>query len=578
MLNSCSDLSTSVKKTTENEQIKPQKNDGDIRSIDRYSLDIQGAKSIGLNEPTTITVTATSLLESEETELKVILPELNAMERERNKLGGVNRIKIPLSQELASEKATSPQMGKTQKLNKKTTINVTEPGYYAIYTTVKQKEQEGRKPISINGKWINDFAFKQLWVWVDSTQTILTNEFDNKLFPPGVVPQPGPFVRSDEEQRIRYVSPGEKANPNEELQSQSNTIIIEATYFNQTDGSIDPLSDTDGELTIIDEFDGREVGGGSIDANEQGEYGIGCTQSQAYSFEFDVFTENGDIIINEEDLSFPENRAGKSRGDYDNCGRTYTVRGRANMSHVYGVARQAVIDGEAFFGASRPKISFRLRANQDNSFYSRGNDAITILDDPNGTSHVGESFGDFVVAHEYGHAFHEEALGGNEGGFCSQDDDDDNGHGNSEAISLRCAFSEGTASFYAFVAGRRHFNWETNDYTFGGSRDAAIVEGAVTSFLVDLTDSTVEPHDDISLPGGYVANIYQDCEVRFSSFERPDGIDGLIACFQNQLPDYTNFFTTRNPDPSDYRENVVEPPGWNSNKIENIWKHVFYNE
>lgn len=417
MLNSCSDLSTSVKKTTENEQIKSQKNNGDIRSVDRYSLDIQGAKSIGLNEPTTITVTATSLLESEETELKVILPELNAMERERNKLGGANRIEIPLSQELASEKATSPQMGKTQKLNKKTTINVTEPGYYAIYTTVKQKEQEGRKPISINGKWINDFAFKQLWVWVDSTQTILTNEFDNKLFPPGVVPQPGPFVQTDEEQRIRYVSPGEKASLGKESQSQSNNIIVEATYFNQTDGSIDPLSDADGELTIIDEYDGREVGGGSIDANNQGEYGIGCSNSSAYSFELEVFTENGDIEVNEEDLPFPENRAGTSRGDYTDCGRTYTVRGRANMSHVYGLAIQVVENTETFFAESRPKISFRLRANPnpENSFYSPGNDAITILDDPNGTSHVGGSFGDFVIAHEYGHAFHEVALGGNEG-------------------------------------------------------------------------------------------------------------------------------------------------------------------
>lgn len=575
VLNSCSDLSTPVIEPNKQSQ-EVKSTSRDISSLKRYDLQIQGARKIGLNKNATITAVVTSLMESEETVLKVVMPELSAMKQASKNNGGLEKIEIPIGQELPSEKEEISTLRSGQNLSKKVDVFIPEPGYYSIYASVILNDNESIAAKQKGEKRIKNSTTQELWVWVDEEGTKVTKEFKEELFPKEYIVQPGPFIRKTQQPRLRYVNPEEKGKETPAVKDQYN-IVITATYMEKPSLIVRPLANAKGTYTITDEYERKDVAGGNLTTNSQGEVGIGCTTSQYYSYTVKFFSENNDVVVYNDSGS---KTVRTTRGDYDNCGLSYGVSTSTNRSNVYGRAKQVVEDGETFFGTSRSKISFTLKANPTpyNSFYSRQNDAITILDDPNGDSHVGGSLGDFTVSHEYGHAFHEKALGGNEGGFCSQDDDDNNGHGNFESISLRCAFSEGFASFYAYTVGHPYFNFSTFDYTQGGTIDAATVEGAIAAFLVDLIDSTVEPHDNISLPGNYVANIYQDCEVLYSSWKRPDGIDGVVACFKNQLPNYTNYFTTRNPTPSNYRENVVEPSGWDSDKIESVWKKVFYNE
>ncbi len=185
------------------------------------------------------------------------------------------------------------------------------------------------------------------------------------------------------------------------------------------------------------------------------------------------------------------------------------------------------------------------------SYYTSGEDRIYL-----GASDVPGSYGTFVVPHEYGHAGHEKALGGNAAsGTCSW-------HTLNAAINLKCAYSEGFADFHAaYTAGPiltssfgSDYSIEHNSYYPGWiynsqhqpvnqSSDGSIIEGAVAAFFYDLVDGPNEPDgasnqadgddDAIQYSGKYVSDIVKTCKVDGSV--RANGIDHLVYCFERQI-------------------------------------------
>src|SRR5699024_810428 len=224
--------------------------------------------------------------------------------------------------------------------------------------------------------------------------------------------------------------------------------------------------------------------------------------------------------------------------------------------HLFQVMNTAIENSRSFFQESRDLIEVYAYDSDGSSYYSPGNDHIVIYHKDDNNTHIAGDYGDFVAAHEYGHALHEKGLGGNNGGYCSQDDDDNDGHYVFEPISLRCAFSEGFADYHAAEVGFPYFQFEANPYVSNGE-DGSIIEGAVAGFFWDLTDPTNESFDNVEYNSGYyIASIIEDCEVKVNgNWKRADGIDHLIACFQHGVPSYTSYFPTRNNYPTTYQEN-----------------------
>ncbi|HEX6983314.1 MAG TPA: hypothetical protein VF181_11190 [Balneolaceae bacterium] len=581
MLNSCDNISSPIEMKDKPSKQKLKKTGDaqqkDIESINRFFLDIKGAESVSLDKPGIISITALSTMPSSETELRIVMPQLSAMKIAKEKRGNLNRIEIPINQELPSQGREFQGLSANQRINYKIPLSISEPGYYSIYANIRLKNPKEISTLFKEGKWIKNSVTKHIWIWVDENKTVVTKEFEEDLFPKGYLIQPGPLTKMGEKPRIKYL----KSDARRKIIVQSDysdyNIIITATYMDQTTLTIKPLANADGTYTIIDEYERRAVAGGQLETNAYGEVAIGCTSAQYYSYEVQFFSENSDVLVVNNNGS---KVVGSARGDYSRCGLSYGVSTASDRSHVYGLASEIVKDAENLFSRSRSKILFTLSPNEDNSFYSPGNDQITIANDPNGVSHVGGAFGDFVIAHEYGHAFHEKALGGNTGGGCPSP------HYLSGAHNLQCAYSEGFANYVGAISisGPYSTNISNNAYYpatvgTGDLSDGSRIEGAVAAFFYDITDNTSESHDNLDLPGSYVANTIRECEVYAGgSWYRANGVDHLISCFQNQIPNYSSYFDSRISIPSSYRESVSEPSGWSSSAMKSLWKHNLYGE
>jgi len=74
-----------------------------------------------------------------------------------------------------------------------------------------------------------------------------------------------------------------------------------------------------------------------------------------------------------------------------------------------------------------------------------------------------------------------------------------------------------------------------------------------------------------------VAEIIETCSVSASVGPGP-GVDHLIACFQQSIPNYSIYFPNRANPPSDFQEGASEPSGWDASDIDLLWKTNLYDE
>ena len=192
------------------------------------------------------------------------------------------------------------------------------------------------------------------------------------------------------------------------------------------------------------------------------------------------------------------------------------------------------------------------------------------------------------AAHEFGHAFHDNALGGIEPNRpnCSS-------HGTPLYTSLECAYAEGFSEFFAAVI-RPEVTSEDDDFESNvdlltnsnpngsdpNDPNGSFIEGAVAAFFWDLHDSVGEAHDSIAYAGSYIADLISTCTVNFGTgLLRANGIDMLIRCLENSTDSgVTSFFYPRNTNPTGYSESASEPGSWSAAHIRTNWKKNLYNQ
>jgi hypothetical protein len=243
----------------------------------------------------------------------------------------------------------------------------------------------------------------------------------------------------------------------------------------------------------------------------------------------------------------------------------------------------AAANGKVFFGRSRPPVQYWLHhtvEEGDVANYSWWSDDIEMyINDylfPGGV---------FVAAHEYGHAFHEKALGGNHGGCGGED------HFFSQESSFPCAYSEGFANYYAAVTrGAETGSFYTRIDSPNTFTQGAASEQAVAAFYFDVTDPVGSgPEADwdvIQYPGTYISELIQTCEElsgvapQYLSWNRAMGVDAIIYCMERYIdPEakFNYFGDGNNRIIWDFREGATEPGGASqASDVRRCWKHNLY--
>ena len=239
------------------------------------------------------------------------------------------------------------------------------------------------------------------------------------------------------------------------------------------------------------------------------------------------------------------------------------------------------------FGYMRPeRVEWRVDPYIDGSRYDPALDEIVF-----GTRFwpTDEGFG-WIAAHEYGHAYHHEALGGLGPASC---------YGGDIHLpsSYRCALREGFAS-YAGVVGSGGYE-ECFEHLGTPKAPAeppwcrsvshdrrAEVEAWVAALFMDLIDDNDDYRDDdwAELSGRFVARVFRSCEVKQEDWvpfndewEDRDDVSDIVWCLEDYIErayhESDSVFDGIDA-PEDVRRHPKDdPPGYSRGDIRLAWLH-----
>src|SRR6476661_1791210 len=252
----------------------------------------------------------------------------------------------------------------------------------------------------------------------------------------------------------------------------------------------------------------------------------------------------------------------------------------------------------AKFGSSRGTIKVYVAQGTSNNTYGPVYNTSDVI--KTNFLHTVAPEAEFATNHEYGHAFHHEAIEAYPSVNCPAP------HFVAVASGLGCAFVEGFADFFGVWVGgdslgfnpsnpgeldRTDYYIETNPYRSIG--DGSTIEGAVAAFFYDLVDGTAErdnanntgklseSFDAVTYPGSYVAQVIRNCSLTLAQggqYSTIFAIDQFVYCAERSLSaqSLTQYFPTDNQTYTSFTEGATEPPTWNSADIRRLWLYNLY--
>jgi hypothetical protein len=352
--------------------------------------------------------------------------------------------------------------------------------------------------------------------------------------------------------------------------------------------------------SITEDQTGQPVGGINETADDSAEIVVCTGPNLGYSAELRLTNQAFGTVSN-------PNLVGQiSGGDTENDDIVidYFVSS-SSASRVFVNLSATTSASQAFLGYSRADIGVTITSTGTSSYYDPNQDQINLL-----TSGIWGEWGIFTLAHEYGHAVQEKALGGIAAlGQCPA-----SGHSIDGAYTLGCAYTEGFADFHGVYARRdvlTHafvsdylieqdtyypgYTYDASGNRTGTSTDGSIIEGAVAAFFYDLVDGPSDPDsytnqsdgddDAVQYPGQYLADIVRTCSVTFGiRSRRANGVDDLAYCFERTVDpavrNSTTYFPTRSSDSKATleTEGATEPANWSQAAIRTLWTHNLYGQ
>lgn len=467
------------------------------------------------------------------------------------------------------------------------TVQVPSAGYYKVIVLAQHSGPS--TALSADGRRVPviDRHVKSLWLLVDDQGGRVTDGHDKTVAEKHSLEFGGygPFVG---ESGLAGVSVD--ADPQN---IGGFTVSGTITYFNANAGELqdDPVPGAVVSVYCIAADDSTDHADVSTTANASGQYSYTCP------FGYNKSNYEVKFFISTPSYTWVTGQGGGLAGAVGsrNFGGTLNLAVVNDAAaHTFLTLRDVVPRTQTKFGRSLWQMTVWVSETDPNFgiYYDVANERVLI----NYTRVWTGEDGVFVAAHEYGHAFHYEAIEAPRSYYCSPNGQ----HGTTTEYTLSCALVEGFADFYAaWLLEDKLTYWdydlETNPYRVYG--DGAIIEATVAAFLYDLVDNNTERDaqnnsvgasegfDSVAFPGSYIADLIGTCSTKYLSgqgyawYSAIDGIDEFAYCAERELSSQalTSYFPTRSTYFYDVTEGATEPSGWGMTAIQNLWLYNLYN-
>lgn len=537
---------------------------GEFAIEDRFTLDLDVEGSLKPGQPIHLKLRGTASFATADAEVRVTLPEVAAAER-----SSWNSIALPIGEEIPPHIRFRRGFAAGSSFQERTTLVIPEPGYYLVTATVRQHSDDRMTDLP---HMVSDVAQKDLWLWIDEHGGRITETFDTTLFAGDTRKERGPRTSKSKPPRIHkkgsYISctvypeepiavtvqacpgagwtgPDAPAPP-----PPSSTQSFSVAYDHQ--GRVSPVPGAR-YLWQVRAAGGAMVSSGEGFVDAAGNIPVidcqGTTSERTVSVQIYTVSETVRVVYS--------TSSGQAGEHYGPCGGSSVLYVNKYSGHLFLNLMKTAANHIRIFGALNPaRITASLNDARQTGYYVLSQEIRVAADD----NMVFGIHGAFVAAHEWGHMWMDLNLfvsGARDGltrfysRACARV------HPPESLATVQCAWAEGFADWYAVVVrgsdtGRWLTDLESNFYhkncqdgaLVGGVRvvcsvDGGAVEGAIHSFLYDLTDGgSTEPWDMLQYEPRLVTDVIKNCRVKTTSGSSMayDGVDHLIHCMEARAP------------------------------------------
>jgi hypothetical protein len=571
-------------------------------SMDRFEVQVRAGGAFRPGQPIQITVTGKANLRTGDAVVQLVLPEVAAARR-----AGWARLDYGHDGEADAEFADRQPMARGQSLTRTASIIIPRPGYYQVVATIRKQTEDATDEQPAGGELVQNVAHDEIWIWVSESGGRATDTFEPGRIPESMHRVPGPLTPLSEAPATTLPgtprtgprpSRAPAGRPRASHAPWAGWVDLHVMYWNNDARALRPIPNARYEFLIYNRLGTyiRTEPSGTTDAT-------GLAIVQCYSdangygkYKLRVYLDS-DRVTMQEQLALDT----QPRDFATTCGTVaneQTIMGTLpkERSHVFTNLDRAIRTGDAFFGRQRRDITVHLDPTRTWSTYEWGTATTRLLIATQVTETFGDqiwgTFGAFVQAHEYGHAYQDDVLGGVQRYYVKPDNSAvcPVEHPMHAQTNLQCALAEAFADYYAVSAipggtgvvesemeHGRYSPSPTNQWGYRAGTNGSIIQGAVASFLYDITDPANETHDQTQYPGTWVAEIIRTCQVYTGTWKFNDGIDHLVYCFQGVVHD-TGYFSTRSPHPTSHITSAPEPEPYNTRYFKirkNFMKNLF---
>lgn len=260
--------------------------------------------------------------------------------------------------------------------------------------------------------------------------------------------------------------------------------------------------------------------------------------------------------------------------------------GSAAAAHLLSNVTRAARRAEAFFGRSRSQVNVVVNPQTARAWYDRTDDRI-VIGTAAGTGNVWGVWGAFLAGHEYGHAYHERALGG----LADENPENCAEHDFTSDEHPICAWQEGLANYLAVavhpddsVASYHPTMLQGQWYAAArssGLTDGSRIEGAVATFLLHVGGTPDAPAAAPAPGGPYLANLIHGCHSQFQGlfYEQASSVEGIVYCMEKQVDPWVraSFFLT-GFDVSGQSSATARPASFTMNHVRRLWMLHLYHQ
>jgi hypothetical protein len=526
-------------------------------AIQRFDVQLRASGSFRPGDPVQITLTGRANLRTGDAEVRLVLPEVAAARQ-----SSWDRVHIPLGEPLAPELSDRGALSHGQSLTRTANVVIPRPGYYQVVASILQRSRADGDEATARGELNQDVAHAELWLWISESGGKATARFDPTLFPAGTWVVPGPLTPTTQS-RPGGVGPTPAAArlsalPGAPRGSHAGTagyVQSHAVYYDNDTGANAPIPNARAEYTVYSRS------GALIRTDRMNTDATGNSSETCYSDANGYGTYRYSVLLDNDRVGMETPVVLDISGDFAyDCGQAFTDVVPSTQSwgkeraHVFVGLDTGIRNADRIFQFSRAKILVRLDSAITYSRYDWGGSDMLLIDtkpDPPYADQIWGTYGAFVHLHEYGHAFHETALGGVKRYYnCPEP------HYMQTSTNLGCALAEGFPDYFAVVArgsamGTMESDIEraiyspgpTSAYGVAAGTNGGMIEGAVASFLYDITDPANETHDLTAYPGRYVVDIIRTCQVYLNgAWQLNTGVDHLVYCFQGTIDSDASLF------------------------------------